>query len=325
MAHGRGRWIPYFLNLLIETAMPAITPPKSSKSTHATFDGAAIERLQKLLHDRMDHSDSMPMEGIDGLFCSAWLAPGADVSLDEVMPVALDGMTTPVSDEVHDLMTAFWAFVGKRLVRTPDGDITDLLPLIAFPLAPGVEPDEKGAAPIPESFPIGAAWAAGFLVGCSLRQDAWEQRINRNEALQWQFIDIVDLAHVEGDDWDLSLDDDDVDPSPIEPLFDGTLTPALEPSELADNTENSAQDEFDEEDLWDEEDDGVPEPMSLDDRLELIADLPAFLYELHLISIDERSVHTPVRRAAGPGRNDACPCGSGLKFKHCHGDPGRRH
>ena len=21
-----------------------------------------------------------------------------------------------------------------------------------------------------------------------------------------------------------------------------------------------------------------------------------------------------------PGRNDLCPCGSGLKFKHCHGD-----
>jgi preprotein translocase subunit SecA len=22
-----------------------------------------------------------------------------------------------------------------------------------------------------------------------------------------------------------------------------------------------------------------------------------------------------------PGRNDACPCGSGKKFKHCHGRP----
>jgi SEC-C motif len=22
-----------------------------------------------------------------------------------------------------------------------------------------------------------------------------------------------------------------------------------------------------------------------------------------------------------PGRNDKCPCGSGLKYKHCHGDP----
>ncbi len=25
-----------------------------------------------------------------------------------------------------------------------------------------------------------------------------------------------------------------------------------------------------------------------------------------------------------PGRNDPCPCGSGRKFKRCHGDPARR-
>jgi uncharacterized protein YecA (UPF0149 family) len=30
------------------------------------------------------------------------------------------------------------------------------------------------------------------------------------------------------------------------------------------------------------------------------------------------SVHEPVRRAAAKvGRNDPCPCGSGLKFKKC--------
>lgn len=36
----------------------------------------------------------------------------------------------------------------------------------------------------------------------------------------------------------------------------------------------------------------------------------------------------PTRRAAGPvppqeSRNRPCPCGSGLRFKHCHGAPGR--
>ncbi len=24
-----------------------------------------------------------------------------------------------------------------------------------------------------------------------------------------------------------------------------------------------------------------------------------------------------------PGRNEPCPCESGLKYKHCHGDPGK--
>jgi uncharacterized protein len=28
-----------------------------------------------------------------------------------------------------------------------------------------------------------------------------------------------------------------------------------------------------------------------------------------------------LNKAPAPGRNDACPCGSGIKFKHCHGAP----
>ena len=28
-------------------------------------------------------------------------------------------------------------------------------------------------------------------------------------------------------------------------------------------------------------------------------------------------------RGPAPGRNDPCPCKSGLKFKFCHGDPGK--
>jgi uncharacterized protein len=27
----------------------------------------------------------------------------------------------------------------------------------------------------------------------------------------------------------------------------------------------------------------------------------------------------PVRKTATPGRNDPCPCGSGKKYKKCHG------
>ena len=28
-------------------------------------------------------------------------------------------------------------------------------------------------------------------------------------------------------------------------------------------------------------------------------------------------------RGPAPGRNELCPCNSGLKFKFCHGDPGK--
>lgn len=28
-----------------------------------------------------------------------------------------------------------------------------------------------------------------------------------------------------------------------------------------------------------------------------------------------------IKGGKSPPRNEPCPCGSGLKFKHCHGDP----
>jgi hypothetical protein len=38
-----------------------------------------------------------------------------------------------------------------------------------------------------------------------------------------------------------------------------------------------------------------------------------------------RRPQPPVAPAEGkPGRNERCPCGSGLKYKHCHGLPGRQ-
>ena len=48
------------------------------------------------------------------------------------------------------------------------------------------------------------------------------------------------------------------------------------------------------------------------------------------LEIRERRVELEARMAAQPneaeskvGRNERCPCGSGLKYKHCHGLPGR--
>ena len=35
--------------------------------------------------------------------------------------------------------------------------------------------------------------------------------------------------------------------------------------------------------------------------------------------VDGKMINEPIRRAATPGRNDPCPCGSGSKYKRCHG------
>ena len=36
----------------------------------------------------------------------------------------------------------------------------------------------------------------------------------------------------------------------------------------------------------------------------------------------EQKSNTPVKVDKRVGRNDPCPCGSGLKYKNCHGRPG---
>ncbi len=56
---------------------------------------------------------------------------------------------------------------------------------------------------------------------------------------------------------------------------------------------------------------------SLDDA---IAEIVACVADLYDLTEPLRYQVDTVRRAAPKvGRNDPCPCGSGRKFKHCHG------
>ncbi len=36
----------------------------------------------------------------------------------------------------------------------------------------------------------------------------------------------------------------------------------------------------------------------------------------------QKAAHTPWTRIHNEGRNDPCHCGSGKKYKHCHGNKG---
>jgi uncharacterized protein len=60
-----------------------------------------------------------------------------------------------------------------------------------------------------------------------------------------------------------------------------------------------------------------------EDRDELVNDAVIAAYELREYwrdaQFDEIRVKEPIRRAAKVGRNDPCPCGSGRKYKLCHG------
>ena len=60
-----------------------------------------------------------------------------------------------------------------------------------------------------------------------------------------------------------------------------------------------------------------------EDRDELVADALIAAYDLRdywrELQFEQIRVKEPIRREPKVGRNDPCPCGSGKKFKQCHG------
>ena len=60
-------------------------------------------------------------------------------------------------------------------------------------------------------------------------------------------------------------------------------------------------------------------PSVSDDRLNAFGAAIWAVYDLHQIGKSLGPRVEPVRKEATPGRNDPCPCGSGKKYKKCHG------
>ncbi len=67
-------------------------------------------------------------------------------------------------------------------------------------------------------------------------------------------------------------------------------------------------------------DDGQDGPPSMSTgRLETFGEAVWAVYDLRAVGQSLGARIEPLRRAAQPGRNEPCPCGSGKKFKKCHG------
>jgi uncharacterized protein len=63
----------------------------------------------------------------------------------------------------------------------------------------------------------------------------------------------------------------------------------------------------------------APETLAYNERMDTVASIPGMLADLHAHRLEALTPREPVRRAATPGRNDPCPCGSGKKYKACCG------
>jgi uncharacterized protein len=72
-----------------------------------------------------------------------------------------------------------------------------------------------------------------------------------------------------------------------------------------------------------EDEDSAAADETDDDRDELVADALIAAYDLRdywrEMQFEQMRVKEPIRREPKVGRNDPCPCGSGKKFKQCHG------
>ncbi len=77
--------------------------------------------------------------------------------------------------------------------------------------------------------------------------------------------------------------------------------------------------------------------LSLDEHKSLAEGLAGTVQKIHALWLEQRGEQIragglpdvvrrePVRHPPKVGRNDPCPCGSGKKFKQCHGSPGKLH
>lgn len=276
--------------------MPAIEPPASRAVAHTRFDDAAVERLEALLHQECLPQGGLPLEAVDGLFSCAWVSPGAPLTLDDMLPVVLGSDVASAPEELVRLLHSMWDATGRRIMRGPTAEPRDCLPLIGIP--PELDAMEDGD-PEADEFDVGSAWALGFLLAYNLRAPEWELRLDKDEDVAWDMMDIFALMPPMSDDEFDALDGtaDEDDPIDDEALLEG-------------------------EDVEDEDADD-DEPASFEDRMAIIGALPEILHDLHQLAIDERTPRTPARREEAPARNDPCPCGSGKKFKKCHGDPSR--
>jgi uncharacterized protein len=133
-----------------------------------------------------------------------------------------------------------------------------------------------------------------------------EAKITAEQAESWPLTGelwargVLETIELFADDW-VAPTEDDEDAA----WFDGSLR-AIEALTLRDEAQLAA-------DLQ------LRYPGQQLGRDELVDEACLALQDLRCYWVDHAPRHGPRRVEATPGRNDPCPCGSGKKFKKCHG------
>jgi uncharacterized protein len=163
----------------------------------ATLSDRDLERLDTLLETHAVPRDGMSLEMLDG-FLSALVVGPEPVGPQEFLATIFNGepdwATVAEAEDATALVLGLWNDIVARLkVPLGEGDEmhAEAMPLLAYPPLPetdaavdGQDDDEDPFAGAPDDFPLGAAWALGFLRGVSLRQAAWERLADEYQSIE---------------------------------------------------------------------------------------------------------------------------------------------
>jgi uncharacterized protein len=255
----------------------------NASSQDRPLTDAEIETLESRLA-AIDPDESMAVEELDGFFAALACCP-EPIPRDEWLPLVLGDSPrarAALAGEGDDATLLRLVERHRVAVAAMLYDGEGFAPVLAY--------DEDGRA-------WGNAWAIGFARGMSLRPDAWAPLDDDDE-----FADALDpvMRLVADAQQDGDEDEDDDDGDDRGRRDDG-------------DRDDDDRDRFDEawEPIADDEREGV-----IHEMLDGVQDVYDFFRDAR-----EKALAPPTLRREGAkvGRNDPCPCGSGRKYKQCHG------
>lgn len=267
-----------------------------------TFSDADAAQLDELLFPRLEQG-GLPFEAVDGLLSSIVVAPEL-ILPSQWMPIILGENPEPWASEeefatFNDLVMRLYNHIIERVVPEPSASS---MPFIAFP----EEIDDMDQAAIDAiEYPLGGNWAVGFMIGVGLCGDAWDALAQEDEDVRDDFGMIVALLPNDLDDDESDEEDSDEEEGDLDSAVDVDASEEKAPLRWS----------ADDEDEGGEDD----RPLTGSERIEIITDLGAALHHMNLVRLAGRNSKEPLRREMKIGRNDLCSCGSGKKYKKCHG------
>lgn len=140
------------------------------------LDEAAVQRLRSVLKQRAVPEGGMSLEMVDGLFSAIIVAPDRPGS-EEFLPLVLGDVAWSAAEraELQNLLGRLWNHIEARIQIDPDSGSGAFMPLLTFPANLPEDPTEFAKAITRFEFPLGAAWAGGFLHAVNLRLAAWTE------------------------------------------------------------------------------------------------------------------------------------------------------